>query len=218
MTAPNLTGKPTRRMSKDPLKGQRQRERTFEAIAKVMSREDSGTLTMESIASRMGSTTGTLYYYFKSKGEMLYHLYMYSYELVEQAIYPIMEQEDIAPRQRLEGMIRGQMMVICDHWRLWRSLWSDTQLREVPPEFKRLIVRRRNRYLKKLTCLIEETATAEGWDCIEGRVAARTVAGIMNSISMWYKKSGHLPAEEVANFAVKCVFGGVFNKDGGQPR
>ena len=203
-----------RRMSKDLRRNREQRQRIFEAIAKVMAKDGSGAVTMDSIASKMGGSKGTIYYYFKSKGDMLYQMQMYAYDLVQEAVYPILDDRSIPPRQRLERVVYTHMLVACENWRLWRAMWMDMA---IPQELARVLSRRRKRYEGKMTELVEQVLAAEGWSCIEPRAVSRVIIGLLDSISRWYRKGGHLSSEEVAALATRCVFDGPFEK-GGDPK
>jgi len=206
---PEPAEKPLRRMSRDLRRSREQRQRILEAASEIMARDPSEAVTLDDIASKMGSSKGIIYYYFKSKGEMLYHLRMYAYDLFEEAVYPIMDDASIPPKDRLERTIRAHIMVICDNWQLWRSLWRDVA---IPQEFTRVLSRRRTKYERKMTELIEEVMAAEGWTCLEPKTVTRIITGLVNSISRWYKKSGRFSAEEVADLAVKCALYGPFDR------
>lgn len=202
----------SRRMSKDLRRNKEQRQKIFEAIAKVMAREGSGALTMDSIASRLGGSKGTIYYYFKSKGDMLYQMQMYGYDLVTEAVYPILDNTTIPPRERLEQAIYTQMLVTCENWRLWRAMWADV---DIPRPLLKALRRRRTMYEKKVTVLVEEVLETEGWDCIEPKTVTRLMIGLVDSISRWYRKGGLFSSKEVAALAAKCALYGPFERSDG---
>ncbi|MGQ9677598.1 MAG: TetR/AcrR family transcriptional regulator [Chloroflexota bacterium] len=207
----NTSASPTpRRMSKDLRRNREQRQKVFEAIAKVISSQGPGIVTMDNIAAKMGGSKGTIYYYFKSKGDMLYQMQMYAYDLVHEAVYPILDDKTIPPRERLERTIYSQALVMCNNWQLWRAMWMDVA---IPHELNRVLKRRRTYYERRLTELVEEVIQTEGWRCIEPKTVARVITGLLDSISRWYKKGGRFSAEEIAALAVKSALYGPFEWD-----
>lgn len=208
------TDKSPRRMSKDLRRIKEQRERILEAASEIMARDASGKVTLEGIASEAGISTGTIYYYFKSKGELLYHLHMYSGDLVQDSVYPILTNKTIPPRERLEQAVRAHTMVVCQHWQIWRCFWWDLGLGETPPDLARIVRRRGRGYQKVLADLVTEVCQAEGWTTSEPEATARMIVDLIQSIPRWYKKGGRVTAEELADRVVKCAIDGFFDKPG----
>lgn len=107
----------TRRMSKDLRKSREQRQRILEAASDVLADHSPGTITLEQIASRVGATKGMIYYYFRSRGELLYHLHMYAADIVEGAVYPILDDRTIPPRERLGSSPTGPVKLLALRFR-----------------------------------------------------------------------------------------------------
>ncbi len=198
-----------RRMSKDPIKSKVRREELFNAIAKVMVERRSGILTVDEIASRLGMTKGTLYYYFNSKGEMHQEMQKYARQIVEQAVTPILRDKTIPPRERLERAIRNYVMTTCQHWQLSRSAWMDLDIKEVRADRRRVTGLRRSKFEEEFFELIREIIEAEQITGVHATTAARLIFGIISSITLWYREGGTLSAQEIADYVVRSVFSGV---------
>lgn len=199
----------SRRMSKDPVKSKARREELVTAVAKVMVERRSGTLSLDEIASRLGMTKGTFYYYFKSKGELHREIQRQFRQKVEQAVDPILRDKAIPPRERLERAIRNNVRVSCQHWQLARSSWMDLDIKEVRADRRRVPGLIGSKFEQEFFDLIRETIETEQITVADARTAARLVFGIINSISLWYREEGKLSAQEIADYVVRCVFSGV---------
>ena len=75
---------PLRRMSKNPEKAEKLREKVYEAVARVLMKHRSGTFTLDEVAAEIGVTKGVIYYYFHSRGEMLYQLNKYIFKMMHE--------------------------------------------------------------------------------------------------------------------------------------
>jgi AcrR family transcriptional regulator len=199
-------------MSKDPIRSKVRRQEVFEAIARTMAGRRSGAITLDEAGNSIGGSKGTIYYYFKTKGEMLYQLQMYAFDLVEEAVYPILADKSVSPRERLTRLIMAHVLCICDRWQLWRALRADAALREASPAQLRLILRRVRAYEQAVSELVKEVMEIEGTSCIEPKTATRLILGNINSINGWYRKGGSLSAEELADYVIQFVFDGFLAK------
>lgn len=197
-------------MSKDLRKSREQRQRILQTVSEIVAKDTLGTITLDDIASKMGSSKGTIYYYFKSKGELLYHLHMYAADIAEDAVYPVLDDNTIPPRERLERMIYTHVLVICKHWQLWRCFWWDIGLKETPRDLARIVRRRNVEYLVKVADLVEQVNKTEGRTSAAPTTMARILFDLVHSASRWYKTNGSLSAEEVAALIVKCATDGLF--------
>lgn len=202
--------KPPRRMSRNRARTKEQRERVLEAIAEIVARDDLKTITMDNIASRMGGSTGTIYYYFKSKGEMLYYAHMYGLDLVEAMVFPVLDDKTIPPTERLARAVHAHMKADCEHWQLWRLSWSDATMAQVPPELKSVLVRRRRRFVNRYAELVREALTPEMENSIEPLTVARMIVGLIGSVTDWYRPGGKLSANDMAQTVVRLIVDQLF--------
>lgn len=211
-TVATSNGRTTRRMSRDLRRSREQRQKILEAASEIIASDTTGTVTLDDIAAKMGSSKGKIYYYFQSRGELLYHLHMYAADLAEDAIFPVFDDATLSPAERLQQVIYTHVLVICRHWRLWRCLWWDVNLRETPQDLARIVKRRNKEYLVKVASLIEEVNKSSSWPDVKPITLARILFDLINSVSRWYKDIGPLSADEVAAMVVRSAIGGLLSK------
>ena len=198
-----------RRMSRDPLRSKVRREEVFDAVARVLAKRRQGNVTLDSVALELGGSTGTLYYYFKSKSDMLYQLHMYGFDVIEALVNPILDDKTIPPRARLDKALRTHIMCLCNRCELWRSLLIDPVLQNISPGHMRAITRRLNKYEMGISDLAAQVVAAEGYS-IGPQIATRLIMGCITSIAGWYKRGGQLSPEDVAEQVTRNLFHGFF--------
>jgi len=201
-----------RRMSRNRIRSKERRQEVFESIARLLVDRRQGKMTLDDIAAGIGGTKGTIYYFFKSKGDMLYKMNMYAFELLEEAIDPILHDRCLSPGERLEQIVRLHTLVACRHWQLWRAILNEVTARETSSGGVRVLARKRTAYENSIKGLIGEMVQAEGWQQVDTGLVARFIIGVINSIVRWYRDGGKYTAEDMADYAVQCVFEGGFGK------
>jgi AcrR family transcriptional regulator len=169
-------------------------------------------MTLDDISRGIDGTKGTIYYFFKSKGDMLYKMNLYGFELLEQAVNPIFSDGSLPPVERLEKVVRAHTLVACRHWQLWRAILNEVTVRETSPGGLRALGRKGKKYEKDVAQLVEAVTQAEGWKQVDSDLVTRFIFGVINSIARWYRDGGKYTAEDMADYAVQCVFEGGFQR------
>lgn len=203
----------TRKMSKFPAKAESKRRALFESLTKAMAKNTSSPLTLEELATKIGVSTGKIYYYFESKSDLLYQLARYLHELIWEQVNPIFKDERLSPRKRLEEAIRIYTIVICEHWQLMRTLWWDVPLNQIPAPLAQIVRHNRTMFRKSFTRQVSQVIKEEGIKA-DPNVVALIIFGTMNSLTLWYRKgrSSKLSPSEIAELVLKLVFHGIFDK------
>jgi AcrR family transcriptional regulator len=208
------TQKPAvRKLSRDTAKGEQLREKVYKAVVKTLLKRRSGEFTLDEIATQIGATKGIIYYYFKSKGDMLYQLNNYFFDFIFEAINPAVVNPDLNARQKLEFLLRNYILVACKHWQLASVLWSDMALREMTSGQASGIIKRRRDLIHHIADQIDEMIQVKLIQPVDTKVASLMVFGAMVYVSTWYKKGGTFRPQEVADYTVKMVFEGLLNNN-----
>lgn len=203
---------PSRRMSKDLRRGKEQRQRIMEAASEIIAKDSAGVMTLQDIAAKIGTSKGMIYYYFKSKGELLYYLYMYAADLVEDAVFPIVNDKSKSPQERLKQVIYTQVNLMCSHWQIWRCFWWDVGLRQTPPDLTRIVRRRMKTHREMLANLVEEINRTEGKSGDDPSTTGRMIGDFMDMLLRWYRTGSHTTPDDMANLAMRYVFNGFFGE------
>jgi len=203
-----------RKMSRDSAKSEQLREKVYDAVVKTLIKRRSGSFTLDEVAAKIGGSKGIIYYYFKSKGDLLYKLNKYFFDFIEESANVAAQDPKLNYRQKLVALIRNYIITACEHWQLSSVLWKDIALAEVSAGQARVVTRRRREYINYIAWLVQNIVKEEKLDPVDPKVAALMIFGIIVYVPTWYKKGGRLAPEDVANYAVKLVFQGILSKSG----
>jgi AcrR family transcriptional regulator len=201
-----------RKMSKNSAKAAQHREQLYEAVAQVILKQRKASFTLDEVAAEIGVSKGVVYYYFHSKGELIYRLNKYMFGLIRKGLEPIYTDQSLTPRQKLEGLIRSYIIVNVEHWKICRVLWSDTALRETSAHHAGVINRERKSYRTLLMRVLKDIVITEKLEPIDEHIAAWLLYSILSFAPMWFRPGRGITEEEISNYIIKLVTGGLLVK------
>lgn len=203
-----------RKMSRNAARSRAMRQQIFGAMARAILNGRGANMTLDEIAAEVGRTKGTIYYHFKSKGEMLYHMTRYVWEMVGEQVSPVLNDKSIRPRERLQKSIYIHMLVACHNWELVRAiLLTDVSLRGLPPKLYASIKSSRLARDASWAELIGEVALAEGIDLPSPEVATRMLFSTINGVFLWYRQGSGLTPEQMSAYVARYIMDGLFSGD-----
>lgn len=159
---------------------------------------------MEEIARRLHMTKGNLYYYFKSKEEILYFCQDYSLDLLLARLEEV-ERSSASPEEKLSRLIREQVGIILDelkasamhadfHWLSRRRLQK--------------IIQKRDRYERGIRRIIQEGMEQGIFRPGDPKLLTFAILGAINWTVRWFSPHGPLSAQEIgAAFADYLIRG-----------
>jgi TetR/AcrR family transcriptional regulator len=170
------------------------REKILQESARVFNRRGYHGTTLDDIARALGVTKAALYYYVKSKEELLYQCHQASLDIgiegIRQAIAKAStpdEQLRIALAYYIEGMtdqLTGTVVLLDEG--------------ALSPRRHRRIIERRDEYERMLRKLIEEGIAAGVFTACDPKLVGFAILGAMNWIPKWYTPTGERSAKEIA--------------------
>ncbi len=203
-----------RKMSKNAVRSLAMRQQIFGAMARAILNGHGANMTLDEIAAEVGRTKGTIYYHFRSKGEMLYHMTTYVWEMVGDQVSPILRDKAIPPRERLEKSVYMHMLVACQNWELVRAiLLTDVSLRGLPPPLYASVHPTRLARDATWADLVAEVARSEGVDLPSPEVATRMLFSTINGVFLWYRQGSGLSPEEMSAYVARYIMDGLFSGD-----
>jgi AcrR family transcriptional regulator len=201
-----------RKMSKNPARAEQYREQLYEGVAQVLLKRRKGTFTLDEVAAEIGVSKGVIYYYFESKGELIYRLNKYMFDLIRDAVTPIYNDASLSPRQKLYAMIKSYMDIVIKRWKVSRLLWSDMSLRETSAPHAGVINRERKAYRKLIARIVREIIIAEHLEPVDEHIAAWFIYGNLSFASMWFRPGRELTQEEISYYIIRLITGGLLGK------
>jgi TetR/AcrR family transcriptional regulator, cholesterol catabolism regulator len=163
--------------------------------------------TLEDIAAAVGMLKGSLYYYIRSKEELLYLVVRNPIRQAYQKLEDIVHS-DAPVRTKIAQAIENHLTIFHEHYphiavylhdfhNLTQKLQQDEI--ETPKHYQQLWAR----------LLLQGVKTGELRDDIDVKVAGYAVLGMCNWVYRWYNPEGDLSAEEVAAVFTKLTLEGL---------
>jgi len=153
-----------------------------------------GALTMKDVADRLGLVKGNLYYYFKSKQELLYHCHIKCMEVSLRALEEA-ERSRAAPSERLRALLVQHIRGISDE-EYGAVLLTD--LESLTLAQRRKYVALRDRFEQGVRALIKAGIARGEFRRQDPRIAGFALLGAINWIPKWYRPGGELSSQEIA--------------------
>ncbi len=182
------------------------RENILEAAAQVFRQKGFHGASMQDIAEAVNLQKASLYHHVSSKQEILLALLDRALELLLERISAISSQE-IPADQKLRAMIRAYLQLLTENTDLsavllfeHRSLERKQHARHVP---------NRDKFEALWRDVLAEGVAAKLFKCDDPALTARAVLGIMNWTLTWYRPSGPLAIEEIADHYSNLLLNGL---------
>lgn len=170
------------------------RDDILRSLAAILRERRLSSLKMQDIADRLGLVKGNLYYYFKSKQDILFHCHVKCMQASLEALEDV-ERADGSPAKRLrELLIRHVQAITEDPY--GGVLLAD--LETLSAAQRRRYVTLRDQFEQGVRRLIEGGMRSGEFRACDPRLAGFAMLGAINWIPKWYRPEGELSAGEIA--------------------
>lgn len=160
--------------------------------------------SLQDVADALGITRPALYYYVKSKDELLAKLVAEVTDGPLQELTALLERPGLDPVQKLRGTVEvivARQLRQPERFRL--LIRSEAEL---SPELTAAYDASRRAVLKAVAAVVEEGVRAGRFRPVDPRLAALGVLGMCNWVAWWYHPGGATgPEAVVAHFADMAV-------------
>lgn len=185
-------------------KSRRRMAQIADAAARLFAKNGFLVSTMDEIAAAAGSSKGGLYYYFRTKNEVLFHIVNRTMDELLRGLPDALEHEALG-RERVRLLVKRQIDYYRDNIAAVRTMLNDRKA--LPPAFTRYLDAKEEAYYS-----IVERAIAETVGPIpRPRITAMTFAffGICNWIPSWYRPNGPLSPEDLVDVTFGLFMDGI---------
>jgi AcrR family transcriptional regulator len=168
-------------------------------------------VTIDEIASNLGYTKSVIYYYFKSKSEILWQIFVRNYDEYFRMFSSVIEL-GLSPKETMRQLIAEHAMYI-----MQRSDWNAIYWRnesDLDEAQRRQMAMRKREYDAKLELIYADGVEAGEFRDIPPGVAVRAIIGMCNSLYTWYRPEGQLPASAIAEHYVTLLMDGFLVERG----
>lgn len=192
----------------------RKRERILAAATSQFIQHGYRKTSMEAVAQAAGVAKGTIYLYYRTKAELLFHAITFEKQRYLTRLAPLGE-EALSPLERLHGYIVLGLVMSRSMALVTRMISGDHEFLVAMEEVDAELLERVNRLQIAITVKLIDEATERSWPRRELERRAKVLIDLMYAVMT----SGHmiqqpLPIEEYAQTLADIVVLGVLERSG----
>jgi len=161
--------------------------------------------TLEMVAEELGLSKPSLYYYVKSKEDILADLFREIFQRILESVQRDISP-DLEPAARLHRLIVAYVTQACvfPEGRIL-FLYESYLLNVCKPELLAL----RDRYQQQIEDAISEGIRQGSFRVSDARLAMLAIVGALHAIPLWYLPDGPLSPLEIAAYYARFLIGGL---------
>jgi AcrR family transcriptional regulator len=191
------------------------RDQIFAAGARLFAEQGYERTSLQQVADALGITKPALYYYYRSKEDLLFEIMSFCIDHVSQQIAEILAC-DLAPAERLAELIRRYVRFFADHPHELTIL--STTVDSLSDGSRAAIVAKQRTYLESVRTIIDGLLAARPGPLPDRTACAFALLGMMNWIFQWYDPRGSVaPDRLAAQFKELFLHGILGPQPGGIP-
>lgn len=162
--------------------------------------------TIEDITNAVGINKAMLYYYFPDKQNVLF-------EIMNSSIGPMLAQSraierlKVSPKKKLELLVHKHLIRFTDQKAV--PSVSHAELRNLSPRLRKQSIAKRDKYEGIFRNVIKDSIKAGEFRSVDVNLAAATLLGLLNSVTLWYRSDGRYSMEEIATRIVDMLYSGI---------
>ena len=192
------------------------RRTVLEAAARLFAQRGFGGTNLQDIADALGISRPALYYYFKSKEEILASLVEEVTIFSGHQATQLAAKADFNPSDTLRQMAFNHAKWLLEHTVQFRVV--DRTENDLPAATRRTHDRAKRALLDNFVRTIERGIEVGHFRPVDATVAAFSIIGMCNWTAWWFVPEGRLPAAEVAKSIADLAVAGLRQGDNVLPR
>jgi AcrR family transcriptional regulator len=158
--------------------------------------------TLDEVASKVNINKATIYFYFKSKEQLLYEIVAGALEELIKNAQAIIST-DASPIEKMESLIRLHLRIGTRSNNL--NGVSQFERRNLSPKLLKQYNAQRDRYQQIYSDLLREGMAINQFRRGDPSMMSRLILSLANSTITWFKKTGPLSIEQIADETWKFV-------------
>jgi AcrR family transcriptional regulator len=179
------------------------RQTILRAAARVFRRRGFAATGMREIADAADLSPGNLYYYFKSKHELLYFCQDHSLDRMLATCRSV-QAGRLGAGERLAAVVRSHVACMLDEL---DGAAAHTEVEALPPRLRGRIVAKRDRYEAAVRRIVTRGVRSGAFVPCDATLVTRALLGAVNWTARWYRPEGEQPpaavADAFANYLVR---------------
>jgi len=161
--------------------------------------------TLDEIADALKMTKGSLYYYIRSKADMLFQCIMKALEMANEGLREV-GRMDLPPELKLRKAIVSHIEVLTTDFVVGTIRQQELLL---PEKMRNEVIRERDKFEKKFLSIIREGIEAGVFEPDGWKMKGYAILGALNWIPRWYSKEGEFLPAEIAEIMADYLIKGL---------
>ena len=161
--------------------------------------------TLEAVGERVGLSKASLYYYVRSKEELLGHVVVHVVQAQAEALARVASAG--GPEERLRAFCESHLRIICT------DPVGQVSARVALSGIKDDVVRRPlHEYMSRLEAILRDGVAAGVFRDMDLRIAQHSIIATLNAVPLWFSPEGRLSLDEVAAQVTGLLVDGMLAK------
>ena len=179
----------------------------LETAARLICEKGYEAASVQDIADACGLTKAGLYYYIRSKEDLLLEIQNYGMDIFEERVLlPVLNVSD--PVERLKACMEKNIHLVTEGWSKEVTIILHEHETLTGAARAQINVRKK-RYVHFLESSFEEAVREGRIRAVEPRVAAFSFLGMILWIYKWFRPDGKIPPDQLAREMQDLFFGGL---------
>jgi AcrR family transcriptional regulator len=189
-------------------KGRRRDREVLKAATTVFYRRGYADATVQDVADALGMLKGSLYYYIKSKEELLYRLATEVHDDVDAVMDGVIALDGLTALERIQEFVRRQVEYNVRNLEAISVYHHDVD--HLSKGLRKEIVERRHRHEAVLVSLIEAAQRDGDVDpSLNTHIVSQSIFATVIWIYRWYRPSSGISASTLRDTCVALVTNGI---------
>ncbi len=168
----------------------------FEAAARVFATKGYGRSSLQEVAEALGVTKPALYYYYRSKDELLFEITSFVMDRVMADLTEV-AASPVSPLEKLRALIGRYVRFFAAHPHELTIM--STEVASLGPDRREVILGRQREYLGILRGIVRDLLAEHPGTALDETSVAFALLGGMNWIFTWYDPAGRVNPEKLAD-------------------
>jgi TetR/AcrR family transcriptional regulator, cholesterol catabolism regulator len=152
--------------------------------------------SIEDIARAAKINKAIIYHYFENKAYLLFEIVTFTLDTLTGFATQIANSNQ-KPKVKLENLIKNHIEWQFKHY--WLSGIGYLERKNLPAELLKIYINKRDNYENIFKEIIEMGITKGEFRSCDPRLTTFFILGMINSVILWCKPSGNLPATEISS-------------------
>jgi TetR/AcrR family transcriptional regulator, cholesterol catabolism regulator len=177
----------------------------LENAARMFAKKGFEKAALEDIAHELNMTKGSLYYYIKSKEDMLFQCLLKALQMTHDMMDEV-QKRDLPPELKLKEAVVGHVRVLTTDFVVGVLRQQELLL---PKQMRDVVIQERDRFEKKFLAMIKEGIRKGIFQKEDWKTKAYAIMGALNWIPRWYSSEGKLSPEAIGAIMAKYLIRGL---------